>query len=244
MNKFYSPERLVLSVCGKFQKEKILALCEKYIGVMPKGDLNLEPPLASHKSGIALREKNFEQTQIVISSPALSCNHPDRFAASVYSAIAGGTSSSRLNLSIRERLGLAYSVGTFLMPFKNCGAFLFSAGCSHKNQTKVIEKALEEMEKLPSSLTKEELDSVKQQFKVSCVMGNERISALASSAGRDILYSGKYTSTDEILENVNALTLEDIVRVGEEIWQKEKLALGIVGKSLEVENYEKLGFRA
>jgi len=64
----------------KFQRERILALCEKYIGVMPKGDLGLQPPSASHKSGIALREKDFEQSQIVISSPAFSCDHPDRFA--------------------------------------------------------------------------------------------------------------------------------------------------------------------
>ncbi len=244
MKKYYAPERMVLSVCGNFDESEILELCEKHIGRLENTNLPIVSPVCAPKSGIVLREKDFEQSQILISAPGSTYSGENRFAASVYSAISGGNSSSRLNMAIRERMGLVYSVGTFQLPFKNTGLFLLGAATAHKNQLSVLQKAMDEMEKLSETVSQEELSAVKQQFKVSCVMSNERITGLAAGVGRDILYGGAYTSTDEMLESINALNLDDIKNVAKEIWQKDRLALSVVGKPEKLECYEKLGFKA
>ncbi len=245
MKKYYTPERMVLSVCGNFDENEIIELAEKYIGVRENSGFPIVfPETEMKKGGIIFKKKDFEQTQILINTKGASYSDKNRYAFSAFSAIAGGNASSRLNLTIRERLGLAYSVGTFLLPFKNTGLFMLSAGTAHKNQLKVIEKALEEMEKIPDTISEEELSAVKQQFKVSCVMGNERISALASGVGRDLLYLNDWVSIEDSLKMIEALTLEDVVNVAKSIWNKERLTLSIVGKPQNIKEYEKLGFKA
>ena len=243
--KYYAPERMVLSVSGSFTEAEIIELSERYIGSKDFTDFPIDfPNIPQKNGGIFLKEKDFEQTQILISAPGATFGGDERYSATALSSIAGGNASSRLNLAIRERLGLVYSVGTFLLPFKNNGLFMLSAGLSHNNQLKVLEKALEEMEKLPETLREEELASVRQQLKISAVMSNERITSLASGAGRDILYLGRYVEPEEMLRKMNALTLDDVRAYLKQIWRREALSISVVGKPEKREKYEAFGFKA
>ncbi len=243
--KYYAPERMILSVGGSFDENEIIELAEKYVGSKSNTNFPIEFPNISQKNGgIFLKEKDFEQTQILIGSPGATFGGEERYSATALSAIAGGNASSRLNLAIRERLGLAYSVGTFLLPLKNTGLFMLSAGLSHNNQLKVLAHSLEEMEKIPETIKEEELAAVRQQLKIAAVMGNERITSLASGAGRDLLYLDRYVEPEEMLEKMNALTLDDIRAYLRTIWQREKLSISVVGKPEKMEKYEAFGFKA
>lgn len=240
--KFYVPERMVLSVCGNFDEDTADKLINKYLLPMQNTNFPLCKEKAEISSGIVLREKDFEQSQIVIAAPSCEMGNPKRFATSVYSAIVGGNASSHLNMHIREKLGLAYSIYSYPISYTPLGTFLITAGTSHKNHIKVIEEILKVTDNLCNSITEQELARVKSQYRATSVLGNESISAVSATMGREILFKGKYTPIDEVIEKINALTLEDIISVHKDIWQKERLALCVVGKPKDIETYKKLGF--
>ncbi len=241
--KFYTPDKMVLSVCGNFEKQEILEEVERYTAHLEKSIDRVQTPWkAEFKSGIVLREKDFEQTQILIASESYPSGSEKRFAAAVFSAIAGGNSSSRLNMRIREELGLAYSIYSCTYSHRGAGFFMVSAGTAHKNHLRVIEESLDIMNNISKTITPEEIERVKAQFKATTVMGSESVGAIASAMGKEILYSGKYTDIDRLSERIDEVDYEQVMTVCREIWQKERLALSVVGKPKEISKYKALGF--
>ena len=146
-------------------------------------------------------------------------------------------------MKIREELGLAYSVYTFLAAYNGIGSFILSAAAAHKNHIEVIEKSLQVMENIPKTLMSAELDRVKDQYKAVSVMGGESVTSMCGSIGREILFTGKCTPPEDIIKNVDSLTLDYVRTVGERIWNKNRLALCIVGKPENAEVYRNLGFK-
>ncbi len=240
--KYYVPERMVLSVCGNFSDQEAMKLIEKYLLPLQNTNFNLTKNTADFSNGIALKEKDFEQSQVVIAAPSYPLGDPRKYAASVYSAIVGGNSSSHLNMHIREKLGLAYSIYSYPVSYTQMGTFLITAGTSHNNHLKVIEEILKITDNICNTITEEELARVKSQYRATSVLGSESIAALSATTGREILFLGKYTPIDEVIDKINALKLEDILAVHNEIWQKERLALCVVGKPQNIETYKNLGF--
>lgn len=240
--KFYTPERMVLSICGNFQEDLAENLIEQYLAPLKNTGFEITKDKAEFAQGIILKEKDFEQSQIVVAAPSCALGNPKRYATSVYSAIVGGNSSSHLNMHIREKLGLAYSVYSYPVSYTPMGTFLITAGTSHKNHIKVIEEILKITDSVCDNITEEELARVKSQYRATSVLGNESVSALSATIGREILFKGRYTPIPEVIEKINALTLDDIFAVHNEIWNKEKLALCVVGKPKSLDTYKKLGF--
>lgn len=240
--KYYVPERMVLSICGNFDEVQALELVDRYLSPLKNTNFEIKREKAEFSQGIILKEKDFEQSQIVIAAPACALGEPKRYATSVYSAIVGGNSSSHLNMHIREKLGLAYSIYSYPVSYTQLGTFLISAGTSHKNHIKVIEEILKITDNVCNSITEEELARVKSQYRATSVLGNESVAALSATIGREILFKGKYTPIPEVIEKINALTLDDIFSVHKEIFKKEKLALCVVGKPKDLNSYKKLGF--
>ena len=241
---FYTPDRMVLSVCGNFENEDVLSVVEKYISPLKRGLLTPQKEYSSEFfGGIALREKDFEQTQLMIASESYPAGSENRFAMAVLSAIAGGNSSSRLNMRIREELGLAYSIYSGSYNHRGAGAFVITAGTAHKNQAQVIEETLSIMDIVHRTITPEEIERVKAQFKATTIMGHESISAACSSAGREILYRGTYTDIDTISKRIDEVDYEKVMVAYRDTWNKDLLCLTAVGKPLSVAEYEALGFK-
>ncbi len=242
-DRYYSPERMVLSICGNFEKQEIMEAVEKYLAPLKSSGIG-EPKYGEvpFSGGIVLKEKDFEQTQILIASEAYPTGSEKRFAAAVFSAIAGGNTSSRLNMRIREELGLAYSIYSCTYSHRGTGFFMVSAGTSHKNHLRVIEESLDIMNNIRENITPEEIQRVKAQFKATTVMGSESVSAMASAMGKEILYSGKYTDIDRLSKQIDAVDYSQVMEVCREMWNEKRLALSVVGKPQEISKYRKLGF--
>ncbi len=238
--KFYSPERMVLSICGKFQKQALLEVAERHLAPLEKDKdpATIEP--APWNGGICLKTKDFEQTQVILASPSFPAGSDMRYAAAIFSAIAGGNSSSRLNMRIREQLGLAYSVYSCNYAHRGAGFFMVSAGTAHETHLEVIKEILKIMDNIAATITPEEIERVKSQFKASTVMGGESNGAIAAAMGKELLYSGRYTDIDGVAEKIAAVSYGDVMAAAEFMWQKEKLALCVVGKPLQKSDYQSI----
>ena len=236
-SKYYCPERMVLSVCGNFDKDLVLSLSEEYLGKLKPTGFIITPGTAEYSKGVILKERDFEQTQIILASKGSKVGSEFRFSGAVFSAIAGGNASSRLNMQIREKLGLAYSIYSCNIAYRNLGSFMVVAGTSHNNHQKVIEESLRIMNSIKSTITKEELERVKSQFKASSVLGSESVASIASAMGREILYSDKFTEIDDVIKSIDNLKLEDIIHAAENLWNINTLSLAVVGAPSDRANY-------
>jgi len=231
--KYYTPDRLVISAAGSLEHSHIVNLVLEALtrfgwnlleGVAPV------PRRVRTESGIVpfskLHEvqKGFEQTNIVMGCPSIIAGDERRYAMSVLSSAFGSGMSSRLFQEIREKRGLAYSTFAFSGAYSDAGYFGMYAGCLPAKTEQVCELLQYEFDKLVSAgITEEELSKVRGQLAGSTVLGSEDSGSRMSRLGRAELDSGKFTSTDELLEKIRAVTLDDVHDLARYLGQQQMI---------------------
>lgn len=221
--KFYTPNRLVISVAGSLEHHKIVDYVLTALNNSPwnltEGTLPA-PRRPRHQApiipGAEKRdvEKGFEQTNIVVGMPSIIAGDDRRYALSVLTSAFGSGMSSRLFQEIREKRGLAYSTFAFSGAYSDAGYFGMYAGCLPAKTDQVLELMNSEFDKLTAKgLTQDELTKVKGQLGGATILGSEDVGSRMSRLGRAELESGKFTTLDELLDSVRSVTLDDVQEV-------------------------------
>ena len=218
--RYYTPDRLVISAAGSLEHSTMVRLV---LEALTRYGWNLQegvapaPRRVRTDSGIVplseLREveKGFEQTNIVMGCPSIIAGDDRRYAMSVLTSAFGAGMSSRLFQEIREKRGLAYSTFAFSGAYSDAGYFGMYAGCLPAKTEQVREVMGYEFDKLVTAgITEEELTKVRGQLAGSTVLGSEDSGSRMSRLGRAELDSGLFTSTDELLEKIRAVSLEEV----------------------------------
>jgi predicted Zn-dependent peptidase len=175
-------------------------------------------------------KKALEQVQFCLAMPALPVAAPQRYTAFLLNSILGGGMSSRLFQSIREERGLAYSIYSELSPFRDTGSLAVYAGCSADKAKEVLALTLAEFTRLKQEpISQEELGRAKSQLRGNMVLGLESSGSRMSSLARQQMYFSRFFSVDEITEEVNAVTAEEIQQLALDLLQPEKMALTLLG---------------
>lgn len=227
----YAPERTVISICGSFDRDECLEIIESYFGRLK----NTGNPLSFEKDtitdGFTLCNKKQEQTQVSLCFNGLPIGHELRFPAAFFSSAAGGSSSSRINLRIREELGLAYSVYTFSSSYLGTGMFGISGGLAHKNQERFLRESLRVLRETREGITDGEVDRTKEQFKAGLVLANDNMASTAASVGRQLLLEGEYIDLSVVLKQLEAVTAEQVREAARLITDPETVAFSAVGNT-------------
>ncbi|HNW85958.1 MAG TPA: pitrilysin family protein [Candidatus Limiplasma sp.] len=230
----YHPQNMVLAIAGNYDWEAFLALVDRFFHDFP----NEQPPVTVIEtqtllSGRKAREKDTEQLQISLGYPGVSLGSDDLYALSVFNNAIGGGMSSRLFQRIREELGMAYSVYTFPTSYPGCGTFTIYAGTSPENGETVLREIEQELDKvLTHGLSEKELKSAKAQLKGGFLLGLESSSGRMQSIGRGTLLLNRLTPPEETLAKIEAVTLEDVLRIARASLEAKPSA-AIVGKVAE-----------
>lgn len=225
----YTPERMIAVVAGGFDRNGIDSLIQKTLGALPPGkgaDGFVAPEFTP---SLALTKKRFEQTSLSLAMPGLPAGDPRRYAMMVFNFIVGGGASSRLFQRLREELGLAYSVYSSHSSSTGVGLFTVTASFSADRQEQVLSEINSVLKGLESGVTAEEFDRALAQIKASSIMGLETVAAKASFAGHNELFEGRQITSEEMLQNLNALTRSDIDSLAHDILSESKRALSVAG---------------
>lgn len=229
--RFYSPERMVVSVCGKFDAAAVQQQAEQLFGSMPRGEETIpENQRAQFHPGIRFMQKSVEQNQIVLGFPGCSGRDPKRYHATLLSTMLGGSSSSRLFQRLREELGLVYSVDFFNVHHTEEGLSGVSLGLSEKTQCKALAEVLRILREFPDTVTAQELRRAQEQAAASMVMGLESGAARASRNAGSMLLYGDYISVEDSIAAYRAVTLEEIQSFARELLDPAKMMLCVLGK--------------
>lgn len=240
MNKFYVPERTVISLSGNFDKDAAIEIIKEYFSDEVNTDFSLDPASAEFHPGIVTVKKNFTQNQILLGFKGVPAGTEKREPALLISSILGDTPSSRLFQQIRENLGLVYSIGTSCVSYLRSGVFKVFMGLNEKSEEKAISETIKIIAEFADTVTEKELARAKEQAVTEFVMSLENLSSHASRNGRNLLLYNKEITEDEIIKNIRAVTLEDIKETAREIFDMNKICLCVAGKVKSKKTYEKI----
>ena len=239
MKKFYVPERTVVSFSGNFDENEAVEICKKYFSGMKNTGFELTPVSADYSPGIFRIKKDFMQNQLILGFPGIPLSDKRRDCAALISSILGASSSSRLFQTIREKLGLAYSVDCVNVAHLNAAVFIVCMGLSKKSEEQAIAETLKIISEFAETVTEKELARAKEQTVAGFVMSLESVSSIASRNGKGVLLHGRPRSEEEVIKAVRGVTLDEIRQTAKEIFDFSKLSLCCVGDVGSEKNYRK-----
>jgi predicted Zn-dependent peptidase len=227
----FAPNNLLIAAAGNLEHERLVDLARRWFDDqkrMPNGHQDLPP--ATHARIVLRNKKQLEQVQICLGMPAESLLSENRYAWSVLNTVVGGGMSSRLFQNIRERQGLAYAVFSDLNPYRDAGLFGVYAGTGAKTVRQVVVSILKELRDLRDTpVPAEELRRAKDNLKGSLMLGLESTGARMSNLARQQIYFGRSIGMNELLENVERVTAEDVQRITSTAFDPAKMALTVLG---------------
>jgi len=169
----------------------------------------LSPPEPTRFREVIRRSS--EQVHILVGYPSINFRDPHRFEAMVANTLLGGGMTSRLYQEVREERGLVYSIFSQLTTFADVGMELVYAGTEPKNAPEVIEIILREMRRLKKNgIRKADLELFKTQVKGSILLGADDIENRMNSLAVNEMMFGRYRSVDEVVRDVEKVTLDSV----------------------------------
>jgi len=184
---------------------------------------------AKWKAGFIGEDRDLEQTQLVFGIEGLNNIDLDRYSLRALAIILGGGMSSRLFQELREKRGLCYSIFSFTQMQSSTGVFGFYAGTSPKDANQLLEASLSEWNKLKGSITKEEVSRAKAQMRSGFIMGQESTGSRAEYLAKTMLNFRKLVSTDQVLKEIENISINSIETVIERIFLSTQPVLSIIG---------------
>lgn len=227
----YIAKNIVIVAVGAINEEYIFnQLNEKMAIIDNKREprkLNLEYKINAGKNVIV---KDSNQVHLCFTTRGVSSNDELRYPVAIISNILGEGMSSRLFQKIREERGLAYSVYSYLTRFDNCGLLTVYVGTTKEDYKTVIELIKEEFKAIKEKgLSERELEKAKNKYESAITFSLESIGSRMNRVASSYLNFGRIISIEEIRDEINAVTLEDIRKAAEFIFDEKFYSQTIVG---------------
>jgi predicted Zn-dependent peptidase len=229
----YAPRNVVVAAAGSVDHDRLVALVQETMG--EAGSLNGGPPapLAVPDGPLARSRffpKETEQYHVCLGAPGIARDDERRFALRVLDGILGGTSSSRLFQEVREKRGLAYSVYSFTSLYAGTGQIGLYLGTRPENVGVAMKVVGDELEKLlADGLTAAELQRSKENVEGRVVLSLESTTARMNRLGSSVLADLPVLTVDEIIERIDAVTLDDVAALARELYAPERLSAAGIG---------------
>ncbi len=240
----YTPSRLVIASGGDVDHNEVVALAEEHFGDLEEGTTADEYERAvsdQTERRVHLTERDTEQAHLCIAMPALPYSDERRYVQGTLEAVLSSGMSSRLFQEIREKRGLVYSVYGYFRPYEDVGQGVFYAGTDIDRVEETIEAILGELRKLRDEpLTADELQLTKELRKGRLLMGLEDSRSVASWVGSQEATYGEIRTPEEVMERIEAVTIDDVQALAQEIFREDRLSLALVGPYDERERFAEL----
>lgn len=187
--------------------------------------LKLPCPPASPAPSQIVREIGSHQAHVMIGTIAYAYCHPRRTVLCLLNNILGGPGmNARLNLSLRERHGLVYTVESAMVCYSDTGLWSVYFGCDHhdiKKCCRLVRRELDRMMQKP--LSDSQLMAAKRQLKGQIAIACDNREQFALDFGRSFLHHGHERDIDKLCQRIDAVTAEDIQKVASELFAPERL---------------------
>jgi predicted Zn-dependent peptidase len=233
MDTHYTPHNVLVAAVGDVQHEAIVRRSEKLLCDLPPGTKNnahrvpAEPKVQAHQ---VQWSRDTEQVHLCCGTRSYPYDDPDRFAAWLLDTVLTGGYSSRLFQEIREKRGLCYNIGPLSACYRKAGFWAIETSVAPPMAARVVDLIGRELRRVKAKgILRSEWKRARQMSRVNLLLAEESSSTQMSRIARNELYYGRQKSTAEVLNDVLSVTLEDIQRVANEMFDSHLMNLAAIG---------------
>ena len=238
----YSPANTVIAIAGNIEHEAAVNEVNNILGGWEnkKPRLDFVPYIEKFNPRLKVEKRDTEQTHLCLALPGVSLGDPRRFTIDLLNVILGEGMSSRLFIEIRDKLGLAYNIHSYLDHFQDSGALTIYAGVHPKSLEIGISAILEQLALLKETISPEEVTNAKELSKGRLLLRMEDSRSVAGWVGGQEILSNKIMDVEEVVAIIEKVTAEEMRTVAKELLVGNKLRLSVVGPVKSSDHLEKL----
>lgn len=226
IDKNYNTCQIIFAVSGNYDFKRLIKLCEKYFSHIPANNntKNRKRPMQNPAS-TQRESKAISQTHCVIGTQAYPSSYPKKSGLLLVNNLLGGMGmSSRLNLEIREKYGIAYTIESNYIPFTDTGLFTIYFGTDSEKAERAIKLVNKELKKLrENKLGTVQLHQAKQKFTGQIVLAEENRMNLIISMAKSLMDFNHIDSLEDVINKINAVTADDALEISNEILDANQL---------------------
>ena len=226
----YTGANVVVGAAGHLDHERIVELAGRLVSP-PSGSNGTRPVELEAQTRLRFHAKDTEQYHICFGAPGIRREDERRYGLAVLDSIFGGSSSSRLFREVREKRGLAYSVGSYSDQYTDSGLVATYVGTREDNVEEACSIIGAELARLRTEpVSEEELARAKESVKGRLVLSSESTGARMTRISRATLFDLPIDTLDEMLAKVDAVTVDDLTELAAELYTAERLSAACVGR--------------
>jgi len=248
-NTYYKPNNAYLIVVGDISTKDVKKLAEKNFNSWQTGKLTIPafPKVAEvTKTELnAINMPNAVQSVVSVSYPVqLTKNDPDYYAAQIASTILGGDFNSKLNMNLREAHGWTYGARGGVSDSRFIGRFNTNATVRNEVTDSAVIETMKEIKGMTlNKIDQKTLDDVKAKFLGNFILTLERPETVATQALTKKTNKLSDNFYADYIKNVNAVTVDDVLRVSKKYFRPDQAKINITGKLEQIgPGLEKLGY--
>ena len=237
MKQHYRPERMVLFVLGNVTTQQVISAATREL--LPNSQYPIANSEASHsQSPIAYSEasnspsgasrtyrRHTHQTHVMLGSHAYPIGHPKQLTMYLLNNILGGGSmSSRLYLSLREKYGLVYNIDSQAVPLSDTGYWNIYLACEPQHKDQCLELCHKELKQLrDTALTSSQLQRALRQLEGQMAISAENQENNALAMAKQMLYHHHAPAWQDTFARIQTITPAQLQDVANEVFAPEKI---------------------
>lgn len=230
INKHYVPQNIVISMAGNIDVNVAENMVAKYFASHNRRCCERKPVKIELKAQSLVRKKDIEQVHIGIAYPSVNRNNKLFDATQIMNAVFGGSMSSRLFQTVREKLGLAYTVYSYVTAYEEAGALSVYAGVNSEKYLQSVDAIYECIENIKKKdISKEEFERGKEQLISSSIFSQESTSSQMLLFGKELVYRDKIYNFEERVNRISSVSLDDVMEAIDVNFNSTNKAVSLVG---------------
>jgi predicted Zn-dependent peptidase len=242
LERWYRAPRMVAGVAGDLG-EGLVPRLEELLGDVQDGSSG-EPPAAKwHQDApqVKLHTKQSDQAHIRVGVHSYPLVHPDRYSLSLLATVLGGGMSSRLFTEVRERRGLAYYIYGHQQGYTDTGTLFAQGGVDIQRIDDAVRTVVAEFGRIASEpIEPDELEKARNFAKGRLVLSLEDPKGMILFGLRNEVLEGALREPEEVLAGLDAVTIEDVRRVAQDIIREDRLNFALIGPFDDPGRFEQL----
>lgn len=227
IRKNYRTHEIIIGITGNYTSRKVTALASRTLGNVPEvsGQHHRTPPPPPTVKQSRI-QKPINQTHYMLGGPAYCTHDPNKVGLLLLNNLLGGLGmTSRLNLVVREKHGIAYTIESNYTPLSDTGIFYIYLGTDAEKTDKALRLVNNELRKLRNQqLGVLQLHQAKQKFKGQIALAEENRLSLIISLAKSWLDGGQVQTLDEVFTQIDTVTAPQLLHIANEILDDANLS--------------------
>ena len=228
--RLYRPQRMVLFVYGDVEMKQVCRLAESHLqdlAVGPQPDAARTPFTAPQTDAPqhVVRQRDTHQAHVMIGTRCFGAEDPRQLSLFMLNNLLGGPGmSSRLNMALRERNGLVYTVESSLTNYTDTGVWCVYYGCDHKDVNRCRHLVQHELRRLTEApLSGRAMEAVRRQLKGQIGASYDNAENVAIGMAKRFLHYGRTQTMEQLFERIDSLTPEQLWQTAQEVFAPQNL---------------------